>query len=368
MPPCARRINPRCFAAAPAPMVMFPSLRINGQTVTPATLAAWRQGRTGIEAETADFLAEWWADSPTVVLHSSGSTGRPKRFDAPKEFLAASARTSLAAFGLQEACRALLCLPLRYIAGKMMVVRALIGGWELVTAEPSASPLPADDCFDFAALIPLQAARTPEQESLERIGTLLLGGGFIDPALEARLHRLTRCRVFASYGMTETYSHIALRRLNGAETSAAYTPLPGVQVSLSAAGTLCISAHHLGISRMETNDRAELCADGSFRILGRRDAVINSGGIKIQAEDIERTLAAHGITALALPAPHAELGECVALLWEGNADETALQAALAALPRYHRPKQSFRVDALPRTATGKISRAAGKELMRALHA
>lgn len=335
-------------------------LHINGQTVTAATLAAWRQGRTGIEAETADFLAEWWADSPTVALHSSGSTGTPKYFDAPKEFLCASARASLAAFGLHAGCRALLCLPLRYIAGKMMVVRALLGGWELVTAEPSSAPLPADACFDFAALVPLQAARTLEQadgrERLERIGTLLLGGGFIDAALEERLQGLSHCRVYASYGMTETYSHIALRRVNGAERSAAYTPLAGVSVTLSAAETLCITAPHLGIRRMETNDRAALTPAGSFRILGRRDAVINSGGIKIQAEDIERHLAARGITALVLPAPHPQLGECVALLWEGSATEAELQAALTDLPRYHHPKVLRHVTALPRTATGKIRR------------
>ena len=337
------------------------SLHINGQTVTPATLAAWRQGRAGIEAETADFLAEWWADSPTVALHSSGSTGTPKRFDAPKEFLCASARASLAAFGLHAGCRALLCLPLRYIAGKMMVVRALLGGWELVTAEPASAPLPADACFDFAALVPLQAARTLEQadgrERLERIGTLLLGGGFIDAALEERLQGLTRCRVYASYGMTETYSHIALRRVNGAERSAAYTPLAGVSVTLSAEETLCITAPHLGITRsLETNDRAELTPAGSFRILGRRDAVINSGGIKIQAEDIERHLAARGITALARPAPHPQLGECVALMWEGAATFDELCAAIGTLPRYHRPKVVRHVEQLPRTETGKLKR------------
>lgn len=340
---------------------MQASLHINGQTVTPSTLAAWRQGRTGIEAETADFLAEWWADSPTVALHSSGSTGTPKLFEAPKEYLCASARASLAAFGLQTGCRALLCLPLRYIAGKMMVVRALLGGWELVTAEPSSTPLPADTCFDFAAFVPLQAARTLEQEDgqerLERIGTLLLGGGFIDPALEERLQGLTHCRVYASYGMTETYSHIALRRVNGAERSAAYTPLAGVSVTLSAEQTLCITAPHLGITlSMETNDRAELTPAGSFRILGRRDAVINSGGIKIQAEDIERHLAALGITSLAFAAPDPFLGEGVALLWEGSTTFDELRVAIRTLPRYHRPQIVRHVKQLPRTETGKLKR------------
>lgn len=343
------------------------SLCLNGERISAATLPAWRRGKEGILSDVADFLAAWWGAGETVPLHSSGSTGAPKTFDARKAYLRASARASLAAFGLPADGSALLCLPLRYIAGKMMVVRALVGGWQLTAAEPSSTPLSEDAAFDFAAMVPMQAARTLELPDgaarLSRIGTLLLGGGFIDPALEQALAQLPT-RVYVSYGMTETYSHIALRRLNGAEQSPYYTPLSGVQVSLSAGGTLCITAPHIGVQGMETNDIADITPDGRFRILGRRDAVINSGGVKIQAESIETALAARGITALALPQPDPLLGQTVALLHE-PCDPAALQAALDTLPRYHRPKALYPVDTLPRTATGKPARAAAAAWLKA---
>lgn len=336
------------------------SLRLNGELITAAALPAWRQGKSGILADIADFLETWWDAGETVPLHSSGSTGAPKCFDARKDYLRASARASLAAFGLPADGRALLCLPLRYIAGKMMVVRALVGSWRLTAAEPSSTPLPDGAAFDFAAMVPMQAARTLElpdgAERLGRVGTLLLGGGFIDPTLEQALAQLPT-RVYVSYGMTETYSHIALRRLNGTEASAYYTPLPGVQVCLSAGGTLCITAPHIGVQNMETNDVADIAPDGRFRILGRRDAVINSGGVKIQAEAIETALAARGITALALPQPDPLLGQAVVLVHE-PCSPNVLQAALDTLPRYHRPKALYPVESLPRTATGKPARAA----------
>lgn len=346
------------------------TLFINGEQLTPDTLNVWRRRQSGILAELACFLDEWYAPSPTVQLHTSGSTGEPACIHAPKSAMLASAELSCRIFGLRQGHTALLCLPLRYVAGKMMVVRALVSGLQLIVREPSSTPM--DDVYtpiDFAAMVPLQASRTLAQEDgalrLGRIGTLLLGGGFIDPTLEAQLQPLP-CRIFASYGMTETFSHIALRCVNGAEASTAYTPLPGVSISTDAEERLTLSAPHLGIRNLRTNDRAELQADGSFIILGRCDAVINSGGIKIQAEELENTLhaAVSGITTLALPAPHPELGECVALLWEGTAGaETSLRHACdTLLPRHHRPHHIIRVR-MPRTESGKAARAECREML-----
>ncbi len=343
-----------------------------------ATRDAWRRGG-GIMAELADFLDEWDSPSPTMGLQTSGSTGEPTLMQARKGAMRASARMSCQAFGLREGDTALLCLPLRYIAGKMMVLRALEARLQLAVVEPCADPLaaleqeePGSAPIDFAPLVPMQAARCLAapggRARLARVRTLLLGGSFIPPGLEEELQNFPTCRAYASYGMTETLSHIALRRLNGAERSSAYTPLPGVEVSLTAEGSLCITARHLGISHLETNDLAEIIrhAGGTtaFRILGRRDAVINSGGVKIQAEELERHLHdATGLELIAVPFPHAELGTCVALLWEGTAaDAPRLQAACAPLPRYHRPRLLHRVDTLPRTATGKPARAACREL------
>ncbi len=346
-----------------------------------STRASWR-GRGGLWAELADFLDEWDAPSPFMELRTSGSTGSPTVLQAPKSAMRASAGMSCHAFGLHEGDTALLCLPLRYIAGKMMVVRALVAGLRLAVVEPCADPLscPAlqealerEGCrLDFAPLVPMQAIRGLEgaggAERLARVRTLLLGGGFIPPKLEEALQHRPSCRAYASYGMTETLSHIALRRLNGSERQSFYTPLPGVEVSISPGGTLCIRAPRLGIEHLETNDLAQPAPGGGFTILGRRDAVINSGGIKIQAEELEQRLhAATGLTLIAVPRTHAELGDCVALLWEGAAenaegDARRLRAACEALPRYHRPRLVQRVEQLPRTDTGKIARAACREL------
>ncbi len=344
------------------------AISIGGGTITPGSLPEWRQGKTGIRAELADFLEAWWSDSPTMPLRTSGSTGKPKCLHATKKAMAASAAATCRAFALRPGNTALLCLPLRYIAGQMMVVRALVGGLNLIITEPSSTPLDrlAHD-IDFAPLVPMQVASTLNQPwgaaALARIRTLLLGGGFVDAALEARLQKLP-CRVFTSYGMTETLSHIALRNTNGPQRSEYYTPLPGVALSLSAAGTLQISVPYLGIDTLTTNDLAEISPDGRFRILGRVDAVINSGGVKIQAEDIERTLYARtGLQVVALPLPHPVLGQCVALLWEGDAQQEAtLRAACATLPRYHQPQHLHRC-VLPRTGNGKIARARAAELL-----
>ncbi len=338
-------------------------LNLQGELLTAENLPTWRRNQTGILAELADFLQAWFSPSPTLTLHTSGSTGKPKDIRVRKDAMRTSARLSCTFFGLTPGTSALLCLPLRYIAGQMMVVRALVGGLHLRAIEPSSTPLSGLAApIDFVPLVPMQVSRTLSQpggrEQLALVRTLLLGGGFVNPELEEALQSLPT-RIFVSYGMTETLSHIALRRLNGEERSSAYTPLPGVRLSNAADGTLQISAEHLGLRSMATNDCGTLLEDGRFLLHGRKDAVINSGGIKIQAEDIERALtSATGLELVALPLPHTVLGQCPVVLWEGSDDaEAALRQAGERLPRYHHPAAYIRLTPLPRTESGKISRA-----------
>lgn len=322
----------------------------------------------GILADLEAFLQDWYSDTPTMELLTSGSTGTPKTITVSKEAMRASARATCRFFGLQAGASALLCLPLRYIAGKMMVVRALIGGLNLVTAEPGSTPLAEITApIDFAPLVPMQALTTLQQPNgmaqLEKARIILLGGGFVDAALETAL-QTCKSAVYASYGMTETLSHIALRRINGEHATQYYTPLPQVSVRMSPRGTLALSVPYLGIENMETNDLAEILPDGRFRILGRADSVINSGGIKIQAESIEQALtAATGLQVMAVPMPHPLLGQAVGLLWEGaDENEAVLQQAIQDLPKYHRPHKVLH-HPLPRTATGKVSRAEAAAFM-----
>ena len=348
--------------------MLYPAISIDGCTITPDTLDSWEKGRVGIQADLAAFLREWWSPHDAIPLQTSGSTGKPKTISASKEAMCASAAATCRAFELKAGDSALLCLPLRYIAGKMMVVRAMVGGLRLITAEPSSTPLAAvDTTIDFAPLVPMQLSTTLASprgmEEVSRVRTILLGGGFVDAKLEAQLQTLP-CRIYTSYGMTETLSHIALRAANGSLRSEWYTPLPGVTTGISPAGTLYLSVPYLGIDHLTTNDLAERTDDGRFRILGRADAVINSGGIKIQAEDIERELTSRtGLQVLAVPMPHPMLGQCVALLWEGPEDAyPSLLAACKELPRYHRPHHVLRA-VIPRTETGKTARAKARDII-----
>lgn len=352
---------------------------LNGRPVdAQSVLSGQFRPRSASESEALAFLREWYGPAEGIALQSSGSTGAPKRFLASRDAMRASAALSNRIFGLSAGSTALLALPLTYIAGKMMLVRALVGGLHLQLADPDSRILSRLDAAlgcgarcRFAPLVPMQLSRALEQSDglagLERIDCVLVGGGFVAPALEDALQS-TPCRLYASYGMTETLSHIALRRLNGPERSAWYTPLPGVSLRLNDDDCLVISAPHLGVYNLGTNDRAELRGDGRFRILGRRDAVINSGGIKIQAEALEEQLhAATGLSLLLVGTPHRLLGSCLTLLIEGrpnNEQDQALQRACEALEPHLRPRRRLVLDQIPRTASGKIARAEAQAIAR----
>ena len=316
-----------------------------------------------------DFLAEWRSPSPEVRLQTSGSTGRPKVFYADKERLRASARMTCDFLGLREGQTALLCLSCDYIAGKMMVVRALERGLRLVEVAPSNRPLedlvrehPDIKGIDLAAMVPSQVYCSLGHPLLPRIRHLIIGGGAIPAALEERLRALPTA-VWSSYGMTETLSHIALRRVSGAEAEDWYRPLPGVALSLSGEGCLVIDAPALSPERLVTNDLAELLPDGRFRILGRRDNVVISGGLKLHIEEEEERLRPllpdrEGRPVFCITCrPHEKLGEEAVVLVE-----RALLTAAQTVLRHPYIKSILPVDAVPMTSTGKIDRAAARRL------
>lgn len=311
-----------------------------------------------------EFLSEWNNDSPFVHVQTSGSTGAPKPMLAEKRRMLASARITNDFLGLREGDAALLCMSLDYIAGKMMVVRSMERGLKLFTVEPSGHPLnycqsAIDDCkIDFAAMVPMQVYNTlqvpEERERLMGIRHLIIGGGAIDDALGAELKNFPNA-VWSTYGMTETLSHIALRRLSGPEASDWYTPFPSVQVSLSDEGCLVIDAPEVCPECLVTNDIAEISTQG-FRILGRKDNVICSGGIKIQIEEVERHLRPFlRVPYLISKRPDPKFGEVAVLLTEDSVDE-ARQVCERVLPKYHLPRHYLHVDHLPLTETGKPAR------------
>ncbi len=346
---------------------------IEGRIFCKAGLADLRQ-RSPWHADLADFLEEWSSPSPTVRVQTSGSTGVPKVMQVEKKRMEASARMTCSFLGLRPGDRALLCMPLRYIGAKMVAVRALVWGLDLYCVKPSSHPL-RDLGFspDFLAVTPAQTFTmlddADEEELLRNTEHVIIGGGSVNAGLAERLEAFPR-HVWSTYGMTETLSHIALRRLNGPRRSESYTPFEGVSLSLSPESTLVISAPAVSEIPVVTNDIAQLREDGSFRILGRKDNVINSGGVKVQIEAVEAQLQPvlpfdFCITA----APDAHYGEIVVMLaacGPERADEEMLKRGFAVLHAYSRPKRVLFVPELPRTGSGKPDRAGARALAKKL--
>lgn len=318
-----------------------------------------------------EFLAQWNDTSDVIEVHTSGSTGKPKRLLVEKRRMVNSARITCDFLGLKEGDSALLCMPLDYIAGKMVVVRSLVSHLHLISVTPSSHPLKdVTQPIDFAAMVPLQVYSSlqepAERERLMSIRHLIIGGGAIDDSLESQLQQFPNA-VWSTYGMTETLSHIALRRISGENSSLWYSPLDGVDVSLSSDSCLEIFAPKVNPEKLHTNDIAELrtLPDGSkeFRILGRKDNVIDSGGIKIQAEEVERLLRPHlSCGFMITKVSDARLGEAVTLLVESDDVDNILAVCKHVLPRHWVPRHIFPESHIPITETGKPARAAAEAL------
>ena len=311
-----------------------------------------------------EFLSEWHNDSPYVRVHTSGSTGEPKAMLVEKRRMLASARITCDFLGLQSGNTALLCMSLDFIAGKMMVVRSLERHLQLVAVPPIGKP-EWNASIDFAAMVPLQVwnlLHDPEgRQRLMGIRHLIIGGGAIDADLAAVLVGFPN-HIWSTYGMTETLSHIALCRLNGPEVSDWYTPFPSVTLSINDDQCLVIDAPEVCAKRLVTNDIVEFAADGRFRIVGRKDNVICSGGIKIQAEEVERLLRPYfRVPYLISKRPDQKFGEIVVLLTEGSTEE-AEQIARQVLPKYWEPRAYIHVSHIPLTANGKPARKEAESL------
>ena len=313
-----------------------------------------------------EFLLEWRSDSPYVEVKTSGSTGEPKRMMVEKRRMMNSARITCDFLGLKPGDTAWLCMSLDYIAGKMMVVRSIERNLKLITVEPSGHPLTEDSKYDLVAMVPMQvynSLQVPEEkERLMQIKHLIIGGGAIDETMEEELRDFPNA-IWSTYGMTETLSHIALRRLNGKEASEWYEPFPSVKVRLNEEGCLVIDAPEVCEETLVTNDIAEIEASGRrFRILGRKDNVICSGGIKIRTEEVERTLKPYlDAPYMISKRPDPKFGEIVVLLTEGDISD-AREACERILPKYQQPKDYLRVDRIPLTETGKPARKEAEKL------
>lgn len=338
------------------------------------------------EQHVAHFIRQWRAGQEVFVLNTSGSTGQPKAIRLTRQQMTLSAQLTGRAVGLQAGDRALVCLSVEYIAGLMMVVRGLELGLHLTIVDPSSRPLaacPAATHFDFTAMVPLQLQESllgapHEVAILQRMKAILIGGAPVSLALEQQLQALL-APAYHTYGMTETVSHIALRRLNGSHHSPDFIPFEGVQLGIDARGCLTITSALSGGTTLQTNDLVALHADGSFRWLGRIDNVINSGGYKVQTEKVESALEAwlldyqQGRYAqrrfFVGPLQHPRFGQAVVAIIEGAvfAQDTMAETEIDGIVRaalqktlhpYEVPRQVYFIPKFLETPTGKIDRRA----------
>lgn len=341
-----------------------------------------------------DFLSEWNNDSDRVLVHTSGSTGKPKPMMVEKKRMLNSARITCDFLGLKPGDSALLCMSLDYIAGKMVVVRSIERHLHLISVSPSGHPLKDIDLKDvngkdvngeitFAAMVPMQVYNTlqvpEERERLTHIRHLIIGGGAIDASLEKELQALPgNIAIWSTYGMTETLSHIALRRINGAEASEWYQPFDSVKISQTEEGCLVIDAPLVCAETLVTNDiveiesyiynkvekhdkveKNEVMEKLRFRIKGRKDNVICSGGIKIQIEEVEEFLKPHLEKPFMLAKKKDEKFGEIAVLLSENKEIKTVEATVRRLLsdyKYWIPREFRYVEHLPLTETGKPKR------------
>ncbi len=312
-----------------------------------------------------DFIRSWLDGASHFTVHTSGSTGTPKQIELSREAMTASAERTCDFFKLKNGDIALLALPATHIGGKMMILRSMIRGLQLICVEPRSNPLEHLVFYgeiEFAAFTPMQMGAILDDKMsgimLSQFHKIILGGGEVSYPLRQRLQDI-HPSVYETYGMTETISHIALRKINGADRSDYFSTLYGVKISLDQRGCLLIDAPHLSASLFITNDLVKITSAKEFQWLGRYDNMINTGGIKVSAEEIERKLQAFisvnfFVTGMADDA----LGQKVTLVLESSTSENIVKIEhFEALTKFEKPRQILATEKFCYTENGKINKA-----------
>lgn len=315
---------------------------------------------TEFEKKVENFLEEWVSDGEMVKVQTSGSTGVPKIFDIEKKKMINSAVMTCNFLGLKEGDKALLCLPVEYISGKMMVVRSMERNLKLIVTEPSLNPIGhLDEEINFCAMTPLQVENSLDQ--LHLIKNLIIGGAAVSESLKNKIRQInlkSSNRIFETYGMSETLSHIGLKQLMP-ESEDYFTVFENVSISLDERGCLTLFAPNVNDEVLKTNDLVEIKNDKQFKFLGRIDNVINSGGAKIFPEALE-TLVKKEIPneAIFVGLPDESLGQKLVLIVEGKETDDLITAIsqITFEKKFHKPKEIIFINTIPRTPNGKVNR------------
>ena len=332
------------------------------------------------EKNTLHFCGDWLNGKASFELHTSGSTGAPKKITIQREQMKASASLTTNALGLTAGDTALVCIDTAYIGGKMMLVRGFEAGLNLIAVEPSSDPFETIDLsqpIDFTALVPLQLKKVLEcslknRVLLDKMKAVIIGGSAIDTQLEQEVQAV-KSPVYSTYGMTETVSHIALRRVNGPIRDDFFKVFKDICIDQDERGCLTIQGAVTNHEIIVTNDVVEIIDEHSFLWVGRADNVINSGGVKVSAEKLEQQVSAiagdflNSRRFFVAGLKEQRLGEQVTLIVEGAPFPEKTEADLLAklksdLPLYHNPKEVLYLPAFVETATRKINRKGSLEL------
>ena len=319
-------------------------------------------------ADALEFINQWLMGHDLFKIKTSGSTGKPKIVSISRRQMVLSAQNTISALGIDANDTALVAINTKFIGGKMMIVRALEAGMDMIIREPSANPLhdlPGELKVDFTALVPFQLKEILEADpgKLNQIKYILIGGAPLLPDLEIKIKAL-KPAVYQTFGMTETVSHIALRRLNGADISDLYTAFENVNLSQDERGCLMIRSEITNNQNVITNDIVEIVNRRQFKWLGRIDNVINSGGIKIQVEKLERQIGVllnNHLRFFIYGIPDKKLGEKVVLLIESEplpseSHEKILKSLKGIAQKYYRPREVLYLPRFIYSETGKIMR------------
>ena len=302
------------------------------------------------EKSVGDFILDWFDNKSYVEMNTSGTTGTPKLIRVDKQAMVNSAIATGDFFDLKPGDKALHCLPTKFIAGKMMFVRSFILGLDIDFVAPSSHPMLHNDTkYDFVAMVPLQAQNS--LSALKNVKKMIIGGAKMSKTLEKGLSKL-KTEVYETYGMTETITHIAAKKIG----EKAFSILPNIKISKDDRNCLVINAFKISNDSILTNDLVELVGENQFVFLGRIDNVINSGGIKLIPEKIEDKLSDKINSRFFVTGKQdAVLGEKLVIVIEGE-QQILDDSIFDGLDKYEKPKEVFYVSKFSETESGKIKR------------
>ena len=297
-----------------------------------------------------NFLTSWFDENDFILVKTSGSTGTPKEIKLKKIDLISSSKLTADYFKLKPGDKVINCLPVEYIAGKMMLVRSLVLGLDLYLFPVNSSPIKQiQKNYDLIAFTPMQLENSIL--FIDRIKNVLVGGSAVNENLKQKILNINT-NVYETYGMTETITHIAVRNLTKGENE--FTTLPGIEIG-KRDNCLFIKPNHLSIEMVQTNDIVQFTNKNKFLLIGRRDFIINSGGVKLNPETIEKKLAKYISADFVISSiDNSKFGEVVALVFKKNIPDN-YSKAFTHLSKYEVPKEVLVIDNFPEI-NGKINR------------